>query len=244
MFLIDPQAIESQLEPAMFQELSNLKLLSISGHWDLRRIMRGTFNSLINIETIEFIDCGICEIEPEAFKSLPKLRFLSLELNYLTKFSFKDVPSDLEHLDLSHNKIELIDFDSMRIKQRLTMLDLKDNCLKSLPENSFLGFCALRVLDLSMNELKELSSDAFAGLVNLRELGLAWTGRKSIRARVFSSMLNLTRLNLCNTRLDSIDESAFSGLRGVVRVSLNEHSSTRKVLRPFEKQNKVKTNAF
>jgi Leucine-rich repeat (LRR) protein len=105
-----------ELDPAIFLNLSNLKHLSIKYNFDLTRIGANTFTSLTNIETIELADNEISEIDPKAFSSLQTLRFLDLGSNKLTKFSFIDLPSNLEHLDLSFNLFNQFYFESIRVE--------------------------------------------------------------------------------------------------------------------------------
>ncbi len=238
------KAIGPDLNPDMFHDFSNLKYLCISNNELLTKITRDSFKSLKNVEIVELVHCGIVEIEPQAFKSLEKLKSLGLSLNKLTRFSFKDIPANLERLSLSHNKIESIDTEDLPINMKLTVLNLSGNMIKSLPGDSFSSLIALRELNLSKSQLSDVSCGAFNGLVNLRELDLNLTGLKVIQAGLFLATPNLRKLILGATKLERVEPDAFSHLRGRLLILLDEYRSSFDLLKLLEKESLFELKFF
>jgi Leucine-rich repeat (LRR) protein len=217
----------------MFKDLSSLNCLEIDGAKGLKRITRDTFKSLVNIKTIILSKCDISEIDREALVCLPKLKTLNLKSNYLSECAF-ELPTHLENLILSKNKIESIDgvFCASSVSlRRLAKLKLRTNRIKSLPAGCFSGLASLKYLNLDDNFLNDVSEDAFDGLVNLRELDLGCARITKIGSGLYSPTPCLIKLSLKYSEIESIDEDAFSNLRNKLRVSI--HKAKCNVLEPF-----------
>jgi Leucine-rich repeat (LRR) protein len=223
----------------MFRDLFNLKYLVIDSNKELKKITRDTFKSLVSVERVELIECGISQIGLGAFKSLHNLKFLDLRANKLTKFSLTDLPVNLEHLNLSQNQIKFVNSHGLLANSKLLMLNLSSNKLELLPEGAFSSLVALRSLDLAWNELSSISSEAFSGLYNLRELDLKGNKFKVLKNRVFEVTKNLKKLFLGTIQLECVEPDAFSHLSQKLRVILDEERSSFEVLKPFEKNSKI-----
>ncbi|VEL28704.1 unnamed protein product, partial [Protopolystoma xenopodis] len=110
-----------------------------------------------------------------------------LEAIHLARWGLPSDPiSPVIRLDLSDNRITLLESDAFRLVPRLVQLLLAGNQLRELPLEVFRGLTSLRLLDLSRNKLtlpglleKPGSSEAAAGgkfatmLPRLRQLRLS-----------------------------------------------------------------------
>lgn len=77
-----------------------------------------------------------------------------------TKNIFGNMPH-LQWLDLSHNQIDEIDFDTFKNTRKLQVLRLAHNSLTDIPANLFKSVYDLRVVDMSHNHLKTLPDNLF-----------------------------------------------------------------------------------
>ncbi len=140
------------MDPRFSRDLANLKELSIIDNSNLEKIRRKTFKQLVKVERIDFSGCVVSEIEPGTFSSLQKLKNLNLTKNSLIKIPSSEDLQNIEHLNLSENRIGSIGHVFIQKNTRLIMLDLSGNRLTELPANSFLGLGALRSLNFAHNE--------------------------------------------------------------------------------------------
>uniref|UniRef100_A0A8C4SJB7 Toll like receptor 8 n=1 Tax=Erpetoichthys calabaricus TaxID=27687 RepID=A0A8C4SJB7_ERPCA len=124
------------------------------------------------------------------FANLSKLTMLLLSYNNLTKVP-KDLPGNLEKLDLGSNKIQHIEESVFRHLTKLKYLDLSGNCphcfnapfpcvscpnegFISIHDNAFQNLTQLSVLDLSQNSLKRVKTAWFENCQNIKHLYLSF----------------------------------------------------------------------
>lgn len=108
-------------------------------------------NSLMNLE---FRDCVIKHIEPNAFAGLYKLErlsFINNELPMLDANWFRDLV-DLRHLVIARNDIrEIRKFSFWYLRNNLQHLDIRDNLLRCLPIDEIERLTRLERLDATGN---------------------------------------------------------------------------------------------
>lgn len=68
---------------------------------------------------------------------------------------------NLQWLDLSHNQINEIDFDTFKNTRSLQVLQLSHNSLADMPSDLFKFSHSLRIVDMSHNHLKTLPDNLF-----------------------------------------------------------------------------------
>jgi Leucine-rich repeat (LRR) protein len=174
------------------------------------KLDRNTFDHMPkSLEHLSMIRTPLEFIEPGVFKHLPNIKRLLLTENQLIEspFYLNEMPS-LEHLSLSKNAIDSVDFSFSAPNDRLVTLDLSNNELKSFPNK--ITFSRLTVMDLSGNELKELSLNLMTNLPSLVNLNLQHNKIMKIETGVFDGLVNLRCLNLSHNEFKTFDFDVFN----------------------------------
>lgn len=145
--------------------------------------------------------------------TLPDLLSVTLiELNRLRslKFTFCDVATipdtffnltSLQSLDLSHNKVKLIEQEPFRTLIALEVLNLSANAIDIINPDSFSGLSALKSLDLTENNLNNINDKVLLPLVALQHLNLSRNRLEVLNEACFSSLLHLQQLDVSWNRL-------------------------------------------
>ena len=110
----------------------------------------------------------------------------------------------LQILDLSYNKIQIIEDTAFRHTQNLTKLFLNGNKIPQLPIGIFNGLFQLKNIDLSHNLIKILNISSFGEAQSLRSLNLENNSLSQWVPEGASWPLNLTTLDLSNNLLVEI----------------------------------------
>ncbi|KAK7590207.1 hypothetical protein V9T40_001820 [Parthenolecanium corni] len=167
----------------------------------------------LNIKTLDLSGNQIMDICKDYFVPIENtLTNLYLSRNRLTNTSravFGSL-SQLQWLDLSFNKINRVDPDTMRETDEIQILNLRSNNLYDLPPNLFHGMKNLRLIDLSDNKLNFLSEYSFRE-DSLEVVWLAQNRFVRIPFKSFSSMVaaSLRELDLSFNSIDSLYSPEF-----------------------------------
>lgn len=118
----------------------------------LRQLFLGHNAIQVRVQNMKHINAGtdIHTIFPNS----------SPPLQNTTKNIFGNMPN-LQWLDLSHNLIVEIDFDTFKNTRGLQVIQLAHNALADLPSDLFKFAHALRVVDMSHNHLKTVPDNLF-----------------------------------------------------------------------------------
>ncbi|VVD02300.1 unnamed protein product [Leptidea sinapis] len=199
-----------KLAPGALQLLPNLARLLLTDNPHLgitqldTQLLVGTGRRLQQIDASR---TGLYQV-PEAFTH--SVRFLSLVGNKITSMRCGDLDSYplLQSLDMSENKIQSIEEDSLGRLEMLLFLNLNRNLLpivpKSLPDE-------LKYLSINNNIIRNLSTHDFKNLPNLRILLLKGNEIHFIQDHVFDDLLSLEILDLSNNPLQTLSSSTFDG---------------------------------
>ncbi|CAN8013617.1 unnamed protein product [Ixodes persulcatus] len=161
-------------------------------------ILRGTFNRLNDLHTLDFSHNRLSSLDADDLDGLESLQFLSLEgnsLRNLAPYAFHRTPN-LKVLRLSNNPLKFIDatwfrnldvLESLEVRSidahsitnnafslatRLESIDLSDNDFVDIPRG--LGSARnLKILRMDQNPLVKLDSSSMSGVRRLRELYLS-----------------------------------------------------------------------
>lgn len=169
----------------------------------------------------------------EALNATMALTNVFFKYNQITNITvYPDVT--IVTLDLSNNRISVIESGAFAELRLLTELDLSYNRLQSdmLTPQVFQGrydpveyepLKKLRVLSLAGNDLHKLDADLFEHMPALEELNLSENPFMAIDAGTeiaISQIPKLKRLNLANTQLRKLPEHIFHAPRALVEINL------------------------
>ncbi|KAK2723910.1 hypothetical protein QYM36_002311, partial [Artemia franciscana] len=172
----------------------------------------GIFRQL-TIHNLQLSRCGLKEIEEGAFQGQDEsLKNLNLQDNLLTAVPTRAIKelSELLMLDLSSNKIMLIEDDAFTGLSLLT-LKLAENNL-TISRNAFRGLDdSLKNLNLKGTRQREIP-EAVRALSSLAFLDLAQNNIRKLDPQVLSQLDSLTALNLERNIIQSFDPDTFDGI--------------------------------
>uniref|UniRef100_A0A8C7YAU7 Proline/arginine-rich end leucine-rich repeat protein n=1 Tax=Oryzias sinensis TaxID=183150 RepID=A0A8C7YAU7_9TELE len=126
------------------------------------------FRNATEVSWINLANNRIVRIDKQVFEKIPGLLFLYAQKNLLKEVPV-GLPSTLEQLSLSRNRITKIPGGAFKNLDKLSLLDLYDNQLSDsdLGKNTFKDLKNLVQLNLAHNALKKMPAGVPAGLVQL-----------------------------------------------------------------------------
>lgn len=157
-------------------------------------------NHIPNLNREEFITLGLMNLQ--------RIYLKKSDVQYVNRDTFKDLKILVE-IDLSDNKIEMLDKDTFMGNDRLRILYLSGNPLKRLMAYQFPNLPHLRTLDLHNCLISYIDPYALVNLHLLEFLYLKNNLLETLNEHVFKHMNNLKTLVLdenpwqCNCKLRS-----------------------------------------
>jgi Leucine-rich repeat (LRR) protein len=184
------------------------------------------------------------------------IKWLSLhgnQINAIAWDTFNEL-RNLEHLDLSDNKLVTVENKLFKQLENLKKLLLQKNHISAFEPNAFNGLKKLEELNLLSNKFETIDDDLFAGLTaltslhvfkamnmsnrnlveidvsflkiygSLEKLDLSQNKILSIPANAFSHLKELQYLHLENNEIHMIDENAFSGLVSLTYLNISNNN--------------------
>uniref|UniRef100_A0A3B5MCP9 Leucine rich repeat and Ig domain containing 2b n=1 Tax=Xiphophorus couchianus TaxID=32473 RepID=A0A3B5MCP9_9TELE len=134
------------------------------------------------------------------------------------------VPIETRALDLSKNKLRLINFYNFSSFLQLEDLDLSDNTISVAEPGCFHSNVALRSLNLRSNQLMLVAKGVLAGLTNLTHLDLSHNRLVVLLDHAFQDLHRLTFLEVSNNQLLlSIEPLAFAGLKSLQLLDVSQN---------------------
>lgn len=227
---------------------------------------------LANFRQIEKLDMSGNHLNgtvPTYIQLWQHLKILHLkDNNYNTWLAFEHT-SNILKLDLSGNKIYLIDQDAFVKMPRLAILDLSENRLSNLPTEIFSKATRLEVLILSLNffsvvpnfqsvslknlhlsncQITSIDVNSLNGMQSLLELDLSMNEIESIPDNLASN--SLQELDLSYNTIDKLTDATFSSLPHLAVLDLRGNdfkevwSTSYFASNPFLREVQVKGNRW
>ena len=178
--------------------LSNLRSVSMFGHYQLREIPPGAFLGLSSLELLVLSNNRQMQLRANMFAGLHNLRYLSMSSSRLEAIPpgvFSEL-SSLRHLVLHNNILSELSADDFADIPHLERLILGDNLFNAVPPDVLSGLPNLWDLRLNGNEIAAISGGAFENLTNLQSLWLDGNELTALPAGLFSGLTRLKELLL------------------------------------------------
>ncbi|XP_076839255.1 uncharacterized protein LOC143484434 isoform X2 [Brachyhypopomus gauderio] len=208
--------------PTAIRNMSTLEILDLSCN-SISILTYSDFSSLTNLKKLHVYKNPLTSLE-HTFQNLQKLMevFISSCRLITLKGYFKTGLQNLEILDSSENKLNIIHAGDLESLQNLTELHLNDNQIRSIQEGAFRGLHNLRLLNLQSNQITKTSMrmSVFSGLPKLKVLKLnnnhiSYLNQESLRQPPFTYLNSLHSLAIFSQRLggmNNIPSNFFYGL--------------------------------
>lgn len=180
-----------KFEPEWTESLVNLNYLSLASN-RISFLDSNVFSSsLISIDLNQNLVYNMSNLL-YAIQSGENLKELKLKNNQITKLTSLSKLSNLEYLDLSNNKIEILFKKNFINMTKLTHLYLSGNRLKNIDKNLFMGFRNLMVLLLNNNFLNTYPN--ISSMIRLKILDLSNQNGKLIKIDDYAFDRNFVHL--------------------------------------------------
>ncbi|XP_062842222.1 leucine-rich repeats and immunoglobulin-like domains protein 1 isoform X2 [Trichomycterus rosablanca] len=168
----------------------------------------------------------IVYLEFGTFRNLAgTLQVLRLGRNRLTQLPVKglELPK-LTHLELSRNRLRLIEGLTFQGLSSLEVLKLQRNNISKLTDGAFWGLARMRSLHLDFNSLKEVNSGSLYGLESLLHLHLSNNSISSFNPEGWGFCEKLRELHLAQNNLTKLSEGSFAKLVNLQSLRLSHNS--------------------
>ncbi|KAM6953852.1 leucine-rich repeat and immunoglobulin-like domain-containing nogo receptor-interacting protein 2 [Aplochiton taeniatus] len=136
------------------------------------------------------------------------------------------IPIETRILDLSKNKLTMINPDDFAAFPGLEELDLSGNIISYVEPGAFNALFNMHSLSLKSNRIKLLSQGVFTGLSNLTQLDVGDNKIVILLDYMFQDLHNLKFLEVGDNDLVYISHRAFSGLLSLETLTLERCNLT------------------
>lgn len=214
-----------RLEGSLLQNFSVLETLDLSNN-DITELREHCFPPGLQIKDLHLSSNRIVHLEFGALKNLAgSLQILRLSRNRLTHLPVKglELPK-LTQLELSRNRLRLIEGLTFQGLSSLEVLKLQRNNISKLTDGAFWGLARMRVLHLDYNNLREVNSGSLYGLESLLQLYLSNNSISYFNPEGWGFCERLRELNLSYNNLTKLSEGSFAKLVNLISLRLGHNS--------------------
>uniref|UniRef100_A0A8C1C240 Leucine rich repeats and immunoglobulin like domains 1 n=1 Tax=Cyprinus carpio carpio TaxID=630221 RepID=A0A8C1C240_CYPCA len=214
-----------RLDGKLLQNFTALETLDLSNN-DITELREHCFPPGLQIKDLHLSSNKIVHLEFGAFKNLAgSLQLLKLNRNRLTHLPVKglELPR-LTQLELSRNKLRLIEGLTFQGLSSLEVLKLQRNNISRLTDGAFWGLARMRVLHLDYNSLQEVNSGSLYGLESLLQLYLSNNSISNFNPEGWGFCERLRELNLSYNNLTKLSEGGFAKLVNLISLRLGHNS--------------------
>ena len=186
----------------------------------IRLFKNDSFVSLIELEILNVVSCGLRTIELGAFNGLTKLTGLGIWGNEICEIkpgTFENMIS-LKLLDIGNNRLVKLHSGVFSGLLKLTYINLGINKLQHLHPDTFSALPTLEGLDLSFNPGLHIPTDCnFINSHSLLLLGITDCNVSSVSVETFANVSAMEMLDLSYNNLRTLDINI---LRALPKLSL------------------------
>ncbi|XP_034562815.1 toll-like receptor 13 [Notolabrus celidotus] len=178
-----------------------------------------------NVKEIDLKSNSIKSVQDKAFRSLRRLRILTLSHNRLPSvpIATRNIPT-LSELDLSSNNITTLGCNDFTNLTKLRELSLSQNLILALKDCVFKDLIALQVLKLQNNHISKLNGAFKKYLPNLLQLRLNGNKLTAMNPGEFKGLKSLQNLSLHENKIDDLKKGCFIGLTNLTDLNLQSNN--------------------
>ena len=182
------------------------------------------------------VDCNKAGLETVPILLNPRTVSISLSGNAISSLQ-QDLIfyTDLTTLDLSSNRISLLEDKSFEGQKVLKALTLNNNSITMLLEDNFYGLGNLEFLSLNDNSISRISDRVFKGLDMLESLSLRNNKIKDIDMLGFEYLRSIRSINLSQNRLDRLPIASIANLMSLEEMNFSDNYISRVPENAFQK---------
>ncbi len=216
-----------QLNNNQLEEIPNLNGFIKLNELDFKLNKLQAVNNIELLFSLEILDLSfnILRIIDLSFKSsLQKISLANNLIEEIINLKFEN----LIYLEISFNKLMLINVTTFSSLENLIELYASNNLIKSIENGSFYNLTQLTILDLSYNQLRHLDSNLFKTTSKLEKL---YVQNNDLKIFHLIYLKNVFIIDLSNNALTNIEvieeeeeETNYSNLN-VLRLSNNNFST-------------------
>jgi len=216
-----------QLNNNQLEEIPNLNGFIKLNELDFKLNKLQAVNNIELLFSLEILDLSfnILKIIDLSFKSsLQKISLANNLIEEIINLKFEN----LIYLEISFNKLMLINVTTFSSLENLIELYASNNLIKSIENGSFYNLTQLTILDLSYNQLRHLDSNLFKTTSKLEKL---YVQNNDLKIFHLIYLKNVFIIDLSNNALTNIEvieeeeeETNYSNLN-VLRLSNNNFST-------------------
>ncbi|PRD36761.1 UNVERIFIED_CONTAM: Tl [Trichonephila clavipes] len=226
-------------EIANYIDESSVKRVEIrnSRNTDIFTILN-EFSHLVEINIHHNFLVDFSQVNFGNFKYVKTLSLTEDNIDVLPKGYFSNV-QNLDSLDLSQNKIELITDFSFGNLSNLKKLNLSFNEINVISKNAFAGLSNLNQIYITNNQLESIDEDVFNSNVQLKTVDLSFNQVKVLPQMILHNLVNLEEFICTRCNLTEISSDLFVNSTKLITVDLSENEIKTISGKTFEKQDSL-----
>lgn len=199
------------------QPLASLSVFRLAENPLIERDLSLLLGTGRRLETVDASRIGLARVPAALTRSV---RTLKLAGNQLTSINSGDLDSYplLRVLDLSDNRLMIIEDDALGRLDGLEELILSGNILPTIPKSLPNG---LKIFDLRQNAIAKLTVNDLQGLYLLKELNLSGNVISSIEGGSFRQLPALETLDISDNPIKKLPSDTLSGPSNLVTLRMS-----------------------
>ncbi|GFT36048.1 toll-like receptor Tollo [Nephila pilipes] len=210
----------THLESATFRSQYSLQTLNLE-HNELVSIADNAFSSLYNLQNLILNHNNLTYIDALTFTGLQMLTILNLDFNSIQAIHSEALKNCTNLLELHLNVNKLTEVPkTLKFLQQLRSLDISNNRISVINNASYQGLRVLYSLSLAGNSIGNLSKGVFEDLPSIRVLNLADNNVQSIEQGTFDEVPELHALRLDSNLISDIN-SLFINLHDMLMLNIS-----------------------
>lgn len=198
-------------------------------HNRIRSVEGSQLKAYLSLHVLDLSANNITEIRSTCFPHglpLTELNLASNRISTLESGAFDGLSRSLLTLRLSKNRITQLPVKAFKLP-RLTQLDLSRNRIRLIEGLTFQGLDSLEVLRLQRNNISKLTDGAFWGLARMHALHLEYNSLAEVNSGSLYGLTALHQLHLGNNSISRIHRDGWSFCQKLHELILSFNNLTR-----------------